>query len=1045
MKATHLFLLALLLALAGCSSAAHATGSSPGSRAELPEPARSPTMAPPATPTPPFTQSAGAAPTVVRAAGATVPPTTLPSLSPQMPLPTAPARSAASLSQPVVFNIGVPAGDAYGPVSAAIDSSRNLAYVYHADSAERRPVISVVDLAGGKVVRLIRLNQTTPGNNGRLFLTPDGKRLFLQENQEMSILAVDTATGSVRKVLEGARDAVLSDDGRMLYAAHGDAVAAYSPDQLMLGRTEPVWRAGGQFSRLGLSGQRVLTASYGREGALVALDAATGKQVAQGDVPETADAISPGPDGGWAIIVGGEKPRLIRYDAALKNQGETLIMYTGNLTYDLARNRYLVGGLRYRENEPAGYPVMLSINAGDGRVIDEERWGGIAPPTVFLPWGQNTLVAFSAGGPAGLSILDAASLASKGQIATGVRAEDVVVNDQAQKLYVADDLGRIHVLKLPDGEGLAVWEGGFPLALDTVNGRLYANRRAGVVALDAATGTLLAQYPQPGYPAPDPNADLVYIVQRGVTIYNRSGKQLGTLPSTFPVERGYSPNPAAEAAQVNPVTGHVAVIMSNGIPGSNGGTFLRIYPRQSDKGVEPPAPHSFVQDLTAGREGNWYVTYSPARTEEAVQVLSPGGKQLDRLDHRTGYMALDQATDGLYLFMGGRVTRLAASTLTAEEVYEGPEYVSKMDYSPRTQTAYLVGSVAPLVTLVSLDALQPPDLRPVPGRPAPEIVNDGLSIAGQGRQRLLLARFGETFRTTDSAAWERLVPGLEMIFGYSTAVAPRTIFIAGRSVAGNEGVWRSVDGGDNWEWLADGLTDLQASGPVLANSADEAYFFSSGQGLMRWDPVPGKWQQSAPRGSVEQYWFPALAPDGMLFRSYQGNLEQSSDRGVSWVGLGATDRTGDVIGFSALYTVTHTVFTVTRSGYQITGIQRSTDGGKTWQPSISGAPLGFDGYQPEMATGFGDSYLLLRPYNGDPSLLRTTDFGDTWQAAPAGTVQGVEHIAVDPVDGRLWLGVKGEVRSLDPEKLSWTKLPRPQAAGSLPGVSAKCGVRIWAA
>ncbi|MGE5601620.1 MAG: hypothetical protein ACM30E_01135 [Nitrososphaerales archaeon] len=993
MKAAHVFLAALLLGLAACSLPASPAASSQPTQAAQP----------------------AAAATVTPAAAA--PSTAAPAVTSS---PVLPARAGTTLAQPTPFSIGAPAGDAYDPFSLAVDPARKLAYVYHADSAEKRPVISVVDLAAGKVTRLIRLDRTTPGASGRLFLAPDGKRLFLQENQDYRLSVIDPATGALRKVLDEVRDAVQSDDGRMLYVMQLDGVAAYSTADLAAGKIAAIWRAKGLSGRLGLNGERLLAASYASgPGTLVSLDVVTGNETGRGDTPEIVNVIAAGPDGGWAIIVGGQQPRLIRYNAALKNLGETPIFYANDLSYDAPRGRYLLGGQRYAEGEPSGHSVILAVDAMTGKQIEERSWPGEVPPSTFVQWGPDALVAFAGGGPGVLDLLDAATLSLKSRITTGVRAQDVVIDDEAQTLYVADDLGRIHVLKLPDGAEAGVWDGAPPIALDKANHRLYVNRSAGVVALDARTGDILAQFPQRGDPAPDPHGDLVYIAERGVTVYDRTGKKLTTLPSTFPVERGFVPNPFASAAQVNPITGHVAVIMNNGIPGSNGGSFLRIYPRQSDKGVEPPAPHSFVMDVVSDHRGNWYVSYSPSRGEQAVQVLSPDGQQLDRLDHRAGFLALDEAKDDLYLFVDGRSTRLAASTLTATDVFEGPEFVAKMAFSPSTRTAYLVGYSGPLVTPVALDSLDPLDLRTVPGRPPAGAYNGGVAVAAQGRGRLLFGQFGETYRTSDGATWERLLPSLATNFGYVTAAGPRTVFVTGVSAVGGEGVWRSADGGDNWEWLTSGLSDLAPQGPVLANTADEAYVINRGQGLLRWDAASGKWQVvDAP--SREGQWGPlSLAPDGTLFRSNEGYLQRSSDQGRTWVKLGTSDQAGDVIGYSALYTVTHGIFSAVRSGYSMSGIQRSTDGGQTWQPSIRDGPFPFDGYQPETATGFGKTYLLLRRYTGDPILLRTTDFGDTWNQAPADAVIAVDHIAVDPVDGRLWLGVKGGVRWLDPEKLRW--------------------------
>ena len=117
------------------------------------------------------------------------------------------------------------------------------------------------------------------------------------------------------------------------------------------------------------------------------------------------------------------------------------------------------------------------------------------------------------------------------------------------------------------------------MALDAANHRLYVNAPDGVQALDLGSGKVVATFPQAGVPAPDPRADRVYIAGPGVTTYDRSGRKVGTLPETFPREDGFSPNPYAYAARVNPVNGAVAVVFNNGVPGSNNSSYLRIYPQ----------------------------------------------------------------------------------------------------------------------------------------------------------------------------------------------------------------------------------------------------------------------------------------------------------------------------------------------------------------------------------------------------------------------------------------------------------------------------------
>jgi hypothetical protein len=50
------------------------------------------------------------------------------------------------------------------------------------------------------------------------------------------------------------------------------------------------------------------------------------------------------------------------------------------------------------------------------------------------------------------------------------------------------------------------------------------------------------------------------------------------------------------------------------------------------------------------------------------------------------------------------------------------------------------------------------------------------------------------------------------------------LFYAGQAAEGGDGVWRSSDGGDTWELLAAGLTDLRAQQEVVTADADHPYY-----------------------------------------------------------------------------------------------------------------------------------------------------------------------------------------------------------------------------
>ena len=993
-------LVVLLVLLGGCS------GRSPRppamTAAPITQPAPGATSAQAATPLPAASVAPAEAAATTEAA---------------QPAPAATAAGpAAAPAGSTAFNIGLPAGDAYGPQSVVIDDGRGIAYVYHGDSTERRPVISVVDLAAEQVTRLIRLAETTPSGGGRLLMAPDHKQLYLISFQTWSLTPVNIETGALGRPVAGIHDGVLSEDGRILYSLGETGLAAHVLADLLDGNDRPLWQVEGvRFAGLVLNGERLLTGAFDPERSLVSFDARTGEEVARAGLTDSHGGLAAGPDGGWATEITGEKAVLVRYDAALKPIGETPIPYAYELTYDAARQQYLVAGYTSGQGSDT-LPSIYALSARDLKQIAAQEWPEQEAPTAFLPWGPDELVGFTPGGAARLALIDAASLASRGRIIMGVRTTDIALDDGSGTLYVADDHERIHVLKLPEGREIGLWEGGAPLVLDPANRRLYVDTHAGVRALDMGTGEVVASFSQRGYPAPDPNRDLVYIARRGVTMFDRSGRQLGKLDSTFPVEGGMVPNAYAYAAVVNPVTGNVGVVLNNGVPGSNNGSFLRIYPPESDRPIETGSPHSFVMDLMTDRDGNWYVAYGPARGNEGIHVLSASGKLLRRLDGRTGEMALDEAAGRLYLLLYGTVTSLDSDSLTPLEFYGGPDPAETVAFSPSRRTLYITRGSDARVEAIELNALQAIDMRPQSGAPGADVANEGLVVVSAPASQVL-ARFGGLYRTNDGRAWEKLPVGVQSIFGYVTTAEPNVVFFAGQGALGADGVWRSTDAGDTWELLAEGLTDLRPAGPVLARSADEAYFLNRGQGLLRWDATGHRWQEAGTKPEDGDWGTLALAPDGVLFRAGSGLLARSDDRGESWEMLKPPGESGEIIGFTPLYTVTHTLFGTW--GDLDRKMLRSRDAGETWEPVAGMIDFTPDYYTPQMVSGWGEMIMLVRSYSNPSYLFRSTDLGETWQVAPAELAEGVENLAVDSTNGRLWLGVKGGMRSIMPEDVQW--------------------------
>lgn len=125
------------------------------------------------------------------------------------------------------------------------------------------------------------------------------------------------------------------------------------------------------------------------------------------------------------------------------------------------------------------------------------------------------------------------------------------------------------------------------------------------------------------------------------------------------------------------------------------------------------------------------------------------------------------------------------------------------------------------------------------------------------------------------------------------------------------------------------------------------------------------------------------------------------------------------------------------------GVNKSTDGGKTWQPVGFGLEQGFE-LNPETCTPYGFRHLAIDPSNDDmlfavmeiPSakiarLYRTTDGGSSWTNVytTSGYITGLAVSAADPdlVVFTTWLEVQKSKRGGEPG--SWRAITPPGTQG----------------
>ena len=142
-------------------------------------------------------------------------------------------------------------------------------------------------------------------------------------------------------------------------------------------------------------------------------------------------------------------------------------------------------------------------------------------------------------------------------------------------------------------------------------------------------------------------------MQRGIYLTSLETMTVtGAISDTLPDPSGFSPNPTAVDAVVDPGTGRLFAIISNGVPGSNGGTYLYVY-----------EPVTYQKVLTDTERSPWYLDVDPTTGRAYVSrihigssstsLLVDGREYTARVDGLFGPLRVDPALGRVYLTTQG--------------------------------------------------------------------------------------------------------------------------------------------------------------------------------------------------------------------------------------------------------------------------------------------------------------------------------------------------------------------------------------------------------
>lgn len=235
----------------------------------------------------------------------------------------------------------------------------------------------------------------------------------------------------------------------------------------------------------------------------------------------------------------------------------------------------------------------------------------------------------------------------------------------------------------------------------------------------------------------------------------------------------------------------------------------------------------------------------------------------------------------------------------------------------------------------------------------------------------------------------------------SLAIDPRDERVV-YAAAASGGVWKTIDGGDTWRVMTDGLPSIAAGAILLDPTSPDTIWFGTGEGP---PPVSG------------------FVPGTGVFKS--------TDGGESWARAGEPF-CRSFLRLAYLPSTPPAIVAATDAG-----LFRSTDGGAGWEQVLGGTATDVVAV-PGTAT---EAWAALgRPTGRDENgLYHSTDAGKSWVRAAGGSPQGRDcgriTLAFSPADPRVgwagvqdasatrWLGLRGLWKTTD-GGASWAKLPK---------------------
>ncbi|MCB0197718.1 MAG: hypothetical protein KDJ65_37585, partial [Anaerolineae bacterium] len=826
-----------------------------------------------------------------------------------------------------IYNFGVPAGNAATPRHLALDSEAERVYILNSglpNLAEGNG-LTVFDIDAGEIVEHVTINE---GNNETLGLQIDPASGFIYalwrktlDDTPTTLSVIDSQSLETIQVITGVKSMAAAEN--MLYTATEDELTRFNASTGLLSESwerELTPATPGPLAVDQANDRLYFARSTQGVWSLEIFEAETLEPIMSYPAEGQILKIFPTPTTDEVVLV--------------VNIDEFMMLYRLTLDGELADFPFEIGprygatGIAMAPDESALYfskgqpaPANLSGTNTGGPAL-----GGLTVDTLLplddipllttfeaITIDSDTQQAFALYPFDNILYQIDLEEASYTIIKTAIELKDVLLDAEADRIFVSDTANRIRML---DSDTLEVLDETI-LKGNTVDYGFERGRNSGQLELDVERERLYVS----GYPAtvvdtnnllelatldlggqviPNPATDEIYLTNCGITVLEADTLSNETLiPGSGPVDDTPVPvpDPCVVSSRLDAENQWLYGIVSNRIAGSNAGTFLHVYDNlaieptriftDSEISVRDTEPDEINQRAFVS-----YIRESHRRLRTLDMTASPVPTYVNQLLGVHGDMRYQLDTDRLYLsdVDQPRLLTLDAETLNVVGETRLPPHRNYrlVEIDPVDERLFLIGLGGELL-VASPGSTPDADIEAlvVPEPEEPHLPN-GTVLALDFSDQTTVARIDSsltdfTYSTRlylsddDGKTWADLSESLPQLPASAVALSPnfetdQTLFVGLMAPGQTGGLYKSTDGGQSWQAAMNGLRDVWIKALYISpNFSQDNLIFA--------DTVYGGLHQSLDGG---QSWtaLTELSPNALFPAAGSANPVAFSDDGV---------------------------------------------------------------------------------------------------------------------------------------------------------------------